>query len=138
MKTTEELLNTLKQTDIETFWKEHQEDLVQVKPHEFLAELIVRSELRKAEIIRKSEFDTVYFHQIVAGTKVPSRDKVLRILIALGTPFTDCQLLLRLYGHAILYPRVRRDGCLIYGINNHFTLPRIQEELQKNGEEPLK
>ncbi len=138
MKTTEELLNTLKQTDIETFWQEHQEDLIQMKSHEFLEELILRSGLRKAEIIRKSEFDTVYFHQVVAGTKVPSRDKLLRILIALDTPFKDCQLALRLYGHAILYPRVRRDGCLIYGINNHFTLSRIQEELQKNGEDPLK
>ena len=138
MKTTEELLNTLKQTDIETFWQEHQEDLIQMKPHEFLSDLILRSGLRKAEIIRKSEFDTVYFHQVVAGSKVPSRDKLLRILIALDTPFKDCQLALRLYGHAILYPRVRRDGCIIYGLNNHFTLPRIQEELQKNGEDPLK
>jgi hypothetical protein len=138
MKTTEELLNALKQTDIETFWKEHQEDLVQMKPHTFLANLIDRSGLKKATIIRNSDFDTVYFHQVVAGTKVPSRDKLLRILIALEAPFTDCQLALRLFGHAILYPRVRRDGCLIYGINNHFTLPRIQEELQKNGEEPLK
>lgn len=138
MKTTEELLNTLKQMDIETFWNEHQEDLIQIQPHNFLADLILRSGLRKASVIRNSEFDTVYFHQIIAGTKVPSRDKLLRVLIALKAPFTDCQLALRLYGHAILYPRVRRDGCLIYCINNHFTLTRTQEELQKNGEAPLK
>ena len=138
MKTTEELLNTLKNMDIETFWETHKEDLIQVQPHNFLSELITRSGKRKAAIISGSDFDTVYFHQIIAGLKTPSRDKVLRILIALEAPFKDCQLALRLYGHAILYPRVRRDGCLIYGINNHFTLSRIQEELQKNGEEPLR
>ena len=138
MKSTEELLQTLKQMDIDTFWATHKDDLIQITPCSFLADLILRSGLRKAEIIRNSDFDTVYFHQVVAGTKMPSRDKLLRILIALEAPFKDCQLALRLFGHAILYPRVRRDGCLIYGINNHFTLSRIQEELQKNGEEPLK
>lgn len=138
MKTTTELLNALQQMDIQTFWEQHQEELIQIAPHEFLQDLIEKSCKKKADIINASEFDTVYFYQILAGTKVPSRDKLLRILIALECSFADCQLALRMYNHAVLYPRVKRDSCLIYCINNHFSLPVIMEELQKIGEAVLK
>lgn len=138
MKTTEELLNALQQMDINAFWEQHQDELIHIAPHEFLQDLIEKSGKKKAEIINTSEFDTVYFYQILAGSKIPSRDKLLRILIALQCTFSDCQLALRMYNHAVLYPRVKRDSCLIYCINNHFSLSNTLEELQKCGEAGLK
>ena len=104
---------------------------------EFLNDLVLSSSMRKVEIIEKADFDTVYFYQILSGKKTPSRDKLLRLLIAMRVPFKSCQFMLRLYGHATLYPRIARDSILIYCINNEFPLEKVQQELCTAGEEPI-
>lgn len=138
MKTTEELLSTLSSLNIDQFFEKYKEELISVSPHEFLNNLIINSSMRKAEIIEKSDFDTVYFYQILSGRKTPSRDKLLRLLIAMKVPFKNFQLMLRLYGHAELYPRLSRDSIIIYSINNGLPLEKVQQELTSAGEEPIR
>lgn len=137
MSTTEDLLGALSTLTIDEFCEKHSEDLVSISPEVYLDTLILNSSLRKSEIIKAADFDTVYFYQILSGKKTPSRDKILRLLIAMKTPFKSCQLMLRLYGHALLYPRILRDSIVIYAINNQLTLEKLQDELTSAGEDPL-
>ena len=137
MKTTEELLSALSSFNIDQFFDLYGKEMLSIPPEEFLNDLIINSSMRKSEIIKKSDFDTVYFYQILSGKKTPSRDKLLRILIAMKVSFKNCQLMLRLYGHSQLYPRLSRDSIIIYCINNGLPLDKVQQELSAAGEEPI-
>lgn len=137
MRTTEELLSALSSLNIDQFFKDYKEELLSIEPCDFLNGLILSSTMRKAEIVKGADFDTVYFYQILSGKKTPSRDKLLRLLISMKTPFKSCQLALKLYGHSELYPRRSRDSIIIYSINNNLSLAEVQQELLSAGEEAI-
>ena len=75
---------------------------------------------------------------MLAGKKIPSRDKVLRLLLGLQAELSDCQKILQLYGYRLLYPRIFRDVLLISSITNSLSLSQVQQLLEQHQEEPLK
>ncbi len=137
MRTTEELLKALSALKIDQFLEEYKEEMLSIQPHEFLNNLVANSSLRKSEIVKNADFDTVYFYQILSGKKTPSRDKLLRLLIGMNVSFKNCQVMLRLYGHAELSPRIARDSIIIYSINNQLSLDSVQQELLSAGEDTI-
>ena len=76
--------------------------------------------------------------EVLAGKKIPSRDKVLRLLLGLQAELSDCQKILQLYGYRPLYPRIFRDVLLISSITNSLSLSQVQQLLEQHQEEPLK
>lgn len=45
--------------------------------------------------------------------------------------FSELQMLLRMAGKSQLYPRIRRDAAIIYGLNNNYTVTQMQELLEE-------
>ena len=73
MKTTGDLMKALSFPEIspEDYLSAHKEELLNSSPKELWTSLVERSGLRKAEIIRRSQFEAVYFYEVLAGKKYP-------------------------------------------------------------------
>ena len=69
---------------------------------------------------------------------MPTKDKVVRLSLAMNLTLEECQKALKISGRSALYPRVRRDSIIIYALENQLTIFRCDELLKKYGEECLK
>ncbi len=139
-KNTEDLLNQLKletcsyseylcnnegcflNNDIASFWKR----------------VIEASNMKKTDIINKADIGYTFFYDILKGKKHPSRDMLIKILIALSCEIDIFQEALRIYEWAALYPKIKRDSIIIYAINHKYSLRQTEELILENGEKALK
>ena len=79
----------------------------------------------------------VYLHQVFAGRRKPSRDRLICLCIGLGATLEETQKLLERAACARLYPRLKRDAIISYGIVHHMELPEINDELFTENEKTL-
>lgn len=93
--------------------------------------------LKKADVIRDSNLDRTYAYQVLNGSRRPGRDKILALGIAAGLSVKEVRRLLECAGAAILYSRSSRDAVILYGIENHLDLMRINEMLMEINEKIL-
>lgn len=80
-------------------------------------------------VIQSAQIARTYGHQLFNGTRQPSRDKVLQLAIAMGLTVEETQRLLIAADKGILYPRVRRDAVIIYGLKEKYSVMDVQEAL---------
>lgn len=103
----------------------------------FLAALYRKRTISKAELARRSGVSQVYLHQVFAGRRTPSRDRLLCLCFGLSLSLDETQRLLRLAVCAPLWPLNRRDAIVLYSISHGLTLPQAEQALQSLGERPL-
>ena len=58
----------------------------------------------------------IYLHQIFAGRRNPSRNRLLCLCYGLSASIDETQELLKLSGMAQLYPKRKRDAIIYYGL----------------------
>lgn len=109
----------------------HNEFVVQPLCHT-LADLLEQKGLTRAQAIRNSMLNTIYGQQIFAGTKTPSRDKLLAIAFGMDLDFTQTDTLLKQQGYPRLYPRHQRDAVIIYGLLHRLSLLDTNTLLYEN------
>lgn len=140
-KTTGELLSILSDTHSSKELDHYLENYTFPENHfsfsYAFAAIIEKKKLSKAEIIRRSNLDRTYAYQILNGTKLPGRDKILALSIAASLSLRETQRMLECAEEGILYSRSSRDAVIIYGIEHHLTILQINELLDKHGENPL-
>lgn len=100
--------------------------------------LIEKSQLSSFDIINRSEFAYAYYYEVIGGKKIPSRDKVIRLILAMHLSLEDCQKTLRICGLSELYPRFRRDSIIIYAVTHGLTVYELNELLILQKENELK
>ena len=139
-KKTDELLEELKfkNTDIQDYINSNPQSFIEINLKEFWDSIIKKSQMSKSDIINKSDFSYVYFYDVIAGKKIPTSDKIVRLILAMHLSLEDCQTALRYCGKSQLYPRIKRDSVIIYAINQQYTVMQTQELLNKSGEKELK
>lgn len=93
--------------------------------------------LSKAELARRSGVSAVYLHQVFAGRRTPSRNRLVSLCIGLGASLNETQHLLELAVCAPLCPLRRRDAVLIYAVSHRLTLSQTEETLRQADEAPL-
>ena len=93
--------------------------------------------LSKAAVARRSGVSEVYLHQVLAGKRSPSRDRLLCLCIGLSAGVEEIQKLLRQAGFAQLDPRITRDALILYGLSRGQSLPQINGALLVQGEKAL-
>ena len=108
------------------------------KASEFWEEKRQKCVLNNSDIINLADIGYTYFYDIIAGKKKPSRDKLVRLAIAMGFTLNEVQKAMQIYLYSALYPRIKRDSILLFGINKKMTINDINELLIQNGEEALK
>ncbi len=91
----------------------------------------------RTEVIAGSGLNDIYAHQILAGKRRPSRDKLLCLCFGLGLSAENVQNMLRDCGYVPLYVKRRRDSIILYALLKSMTLIELNELLYEEKEDLL-
>lgn len=94
-----------------------------------LDRLLKEKNLKKSTVIKAAEISEVYAYQIFSGLRVPERNKLLCLGVAMSLNLDEIQTLLKCAGYAPLYVKLPFDSILIYGICNKLSVVEINEIL---------
>ena len=133
-KSTQELLDALSgAANLEQFLEENRDQFDPRHLSEFLQQYMQEKGIKRGEVIRASQLNEVYAYQILNGTKKPTRDKVLCLLLAIGVTEEQTQTLLKVCGYPQLYAKDQRDCVLLYALEQQWTVLQTNIELESRG-----
>ena len=113
-KTTGELLEELMEPgSFSSYLSRNREQMLHPNVGRELDKLCRGQKLSKAAVARRSGVSEVYLHQVLAGKRSPSRDRLLCLCIGLSAGVEEIQKLLRQAGFAQLDPRMSRDALIL-------------------------
>lgn len=130
-------LDLMSSTDLSKFLENNEENFISESITEILNRVFSEQEISKAALAKRSGMSEIYLHQIFAGRRTPSRNRLLCLCYGLGVSLEKTQELLRECGCAQLYPKVRRDAIIIYGLLHQCDLFEINDQLFDENEETL-
>ena len=137
-KTTDDLSQALMaESNIDSYLRENQPFFAGQSIAELLAVYYERTDLSKAALARKAGMSEVYLHQVFSGRRNPSRDRLITICIGMGATLEETQSMLKLAGYAEIYPRIRRDAIIGFGIMHGQELNEINDKLFAEQEKTL-
>ena len=135
LKQTTDLLTELNNTPhIDQYLKENEEYFIDQALSKYLCLVIEEKALSKADIIRKSDINEIYAYQIFSGKRTPSRNKLLRICVGAEFSLEETNEILKVAGFSPLFPKIKRDSIIIFGIQNNYSILQINEELYSHQE----
>lgn len=123
--------------NFQTFYDENREYMVNTSLVEMLAALQESKNLRKTDVIKRSELSEVYAYQIFSGTRHPERKKLLCLAVGMSLNLEETQTLLKCAGYAPLYVKMPFDSVVIYGVCKQLSVIEINEILFDNHLETL-
>ena len=115
--------------DFKTFYNENKKYLITDNLSTMLDRLLKEKNLKKSTVIKAAEISEVYAYQIFSGLRVPERNKLLCLGVAMSLNLDEIQTLLKCAGYAPLYVKLPFDSILIYGICNKLSVVEINEIL---------
>ena len=124
-------------TDLSQFLSRNQEQFVDKSIAELLNHLFEKKNISKAALAKQAGMCEVYLHQIFAGRRTPSRNRLLCLCYGLEASIEETQELLRLCGMAELYPKLKRDAIIYYGLLHKLDLFVINDKLFDENEDTL-
>lgn len=137
-KETKEMLEQLKTAEsLDGYLRENEDQLVDGTIREQLEAALRETGLSKAEALRRAEINDIYGYQLFAGSRKPSRDKLIALCIGMSLTLDRTQALLKATGFAPLYAKNKRDSILIFGIQNNQTVLEINTALYDRAEPTL-
>lgn len=137
-KSTDDLRQELMESpDLEQYLAENDAFFSSKDAAAMLNQLFKKCGLSKAALAKRSGMSDIYLHQIFSGRRNPSRSRLLCLCISLGASLEETQELLKLCGLAQLYPKLRRDAIIIYGLTHRLSLFSINDSLFSSDEETL-
>ena len=123
--------------DLTLFLSQNQEQFVNKSVSELLNHLFEEKNISKAALAKKAGMSEIYLHQIFAGRRNPSRNRLLCLCYGLEASVEETQELLKLCGMAQLYPKLKRDAIIYYGLLHKLSLFEINDKLLDENEETL-
>lgn len=120
-----------KAPNFEAFIKENAELLTPLKISDYLADLRQKSGLSVGQIVLRCNIDRNYFHQLLNGTRHPSRDKLIQLAFGFGLDVDGTQELLKAAQMSPLYPRIVRDAAILRCLNDGKRFDEMQELLER-------
>lgn len=137
-KETKEMLEQLKRADsLDGYLAENTAEMVDGTLPTHLAALLAETGLSKSEVLRRAEINDIYGYQLFAGSRHPSRDKLVALCVGFGLSDERTQQLLKATGFAPLYAKNRRDSVLLFGLQKGYTVLQINNLLYEHGEPTL-
>ena len=138
MKDTNSLQQELMDTpDFDRFLSENQDSFRSGSTHELLNALFQKRNISKAALAKQSGMSEVYLHQVFAGRRSPSRNRLICLCFGLSATLEETQELLKQCALAQLYPKNKRDAIIMYGLVNGISLFDVNDKLFSEGEETL-
>ena len=127
------LRRLMKTSDIKSLIEQNDARMVVPTFTEYLAECCEARGVLPDNVIKRTDIERTYGHQLFNGTRAPSRDKVLQLSFGFGFDVEETQKLLRIAGKSELYPKIRRDAAIIFCINRKKTITDAQCILDELG-----
>lgn len=124
-------------SDFKTFYDVNKSYLVNESLSAMLNRLLESKQLKKAEVIKSAELSEVYAYQIFSGRRVPERNKLLCLTIAMMLNLDETQSLLKCAGYSPLYVKLPFDSVVLYGICKKMSVVEINELLYEYGLDTL-
>ena len=106
---TNQLLKTIQQTKSDAL-DALMESLDNLTFSEYLNQILEVKHVTKAQLLAKTSIQRNYGYQIFDGSKMPNKDKVIQICLALHLDLHLTNNLLSLSNNGMLYPKVKRDA----------------------------
>lgn len=125
---------------LETSPDQFQEKLSEIESpafHEYLYLIMKKQGFSAPSLIADASVSKTYAYQFLNGERIPGRDIILRMCLAMGTKLDETQRLLTLAGKSVLYPKIRRDAGILYCLRKELTLDEANSFLENLGEHPL-
>ena len=123
--------------DLTQFIKENERYFIEKDMAGYLQEIFQQKNISKSSLAKRANISEVYLHQVFAGQRNLSRNKLLCVCIGLSATLDETQNLLQQGGHAQLYAKSKRDAVIMYGLLHRMELYAINERLLTEGEEAL-
>ena len=137
-KDTDDLSRDLMENpNIDSYISNHEFDFSDLSVTELLTAIYQKKSISKAALARKAGISEVYLHQVFAGRRNPSRDRLLCICVGLDATLEETQRLLKQAGFAQLYPKIKRDAIISHGIVHHTPLAEINDKLFAENERTM-
>ena len=92
-------------------------------------ELLEKKQVIKSDVIKKTTLDRTYTYQMFSGERLPSKDKVIQLALALNCTVQETDRLLSLSNNASLYVKVKRDAIIMFAINENYSVLQTNELL---------
>lgn len=131
VKSNTEYLNNklLKSKDIKNFLNSNSDNLDKDDFHILLLRFMDEKGLSKSDFFESAHINDTTGYHILNGRRLPSRDKVIQMAIALSLNLDETNRLLRKAKHGILYVKDMRDAIIIFSINNSYSLMAVNDLL---------
>ena len=138
MKDTNNLQQELMETpDLDQFLTDNRESFNCGNARKLLDTLFQKCGISKETLAKKSCMSEVYLHQVFAGRRNMSRNRLICLCFGLSATLEETQELLKQSSLAQLYPKNRRDAIIIYGLVNGLSLYDVNDKLFSEEEETL-
>ncbi len=140
-KTTNELLELLSgiksETSLQDFSNELKESENKISFPAYLLEKMQEKGVSPARLWESSQIQRNYGYQILNGTKLPGRDKVIALCLSLSLTLEETQRALILADAGALYARRIRDSILIFSLQKGLSVSDTNILLFDNSQKPL-
>ncbi|WP_303971241.1 hypothetical protein [Faecalicoccus pleomorphus] len=117
------------------------DDILEILPDldfvSYLEACLEKKDLKKSEVIEKTNLQKNYAYQICNGTKKGSKEKIIQLALAMHLDLHDTNNLLSLSNNGLLYAKFKKDAILIYALQHHYDLYQTNELLLAHGFEIL-
>lgn len=137
-KSTSGLMSELmKSESLDCYIKANRELLKTQSVADCINQIISYKGLTRADVAKASGLNVIYAYQVMAGSRNPTRDKLLCLCWAMGLTVGEVQELLKRCGYAALYPRRKRDAVILFAWEKGNGILDINETLFQHGEKTL-
>lgn len=135
-KSTGELLDIIKsKNSCNIVQEEIKTEQIKESLADYLNALVAQRNVKLADVMRRSGLKKAYFYSLFDGSREnPSRDVLIQLGFGFEMSFDEVQEFLKHRGAAQLYPRIARDGVIIYCFQRGMSLVECDILLQENGE----
>lgn len=110
---------------------------MQISFGEYLAELMREKSFDSSRLIKEACLSRTYAYQFISGQRIPGRDIIIRIGLAMQLDVETVQRMLAIAQKGTLYPKKQRDSVILYCIRRKMKLDETNIILQDVDEEPL-
>ena len=118
IKTATLMHRLFKAPDIADFLSANGEVLQLPDFSKYITKLCEEKGLVRERVIKQSQIERTYGHQLFNGRRVPSRDKVIQLAFGFTLNVEETQQLLKIAQKSALYPKIRRDAVILFCISH--------------------
>jgi transcriptional regulator with XRE-family HTH domain len=104
---------------------------------EYLDGLRLEKGLKKEEFFTLGGVSAVYGYEILRGVKTPSRDTLIQFAFAFKMSVDETNYLLKIGEKAQLYPLIKRDALIIYGLSHGLGIVKLNILAEEKGILPI-